>query len=317
MATASAVTQTYSNPGVEQTENYADALNSQFEFVKRRVWSQPIQGLKYWQVRSSSKADIKLSYLTSAGLMHENADTDEMPFTDVKQGFDTTITPKVYRMGIRIEQRLRETDQFSVIDRQMADLNMSAKETIEQYAALPFNTAFATTVAWVCADGMNLVDSARPSAVKSVANWSNLESASALTQSSVATMRLNFRKNDNERGHRRPLKLDKLVIPADLEDTAITELQSVLKPGSSLNDKNFLTQYGVNYEVWEYLTSTTAWFGMAPKDDLYELFWYWGAMPQISNLTFDSNPDVWGKRIRFVYNSGCSRPHSLRGNSGS
>ena len=316
MATASAVSNVFSVPGALMKENFADVLDARFAFVKRRTWNQPIQGLDYWMQRDTNKDTERHSYVTHSGIVPKSRDVDRMPIGKIIQGFDNSYTPEGYRMEIRVERRLRETDLYNVIDRRMEDLNRSGRDTIELSAALPFNTAFATTVEWTCADGMNLVDSARPYEDPSKGTWSNEETASALTQGSVGTMRLNFRKNKNELGLIRPITMKDLVIPSDLEDTAITELGSAQKPGSSLNDKNYLTEYNLSYKVWEYLTSTTAYFGMGPKDSLYELFWYWGSRPSTMSYLVDSNPDVWASRLRMVYVTGCDRPSAIRGNAG-
>ena len=317
MATASALTNTFSAPGTLMAENFVDVLNSQFKFVNRRVWQTPVQGLKYWNVMSTARAYEKHSYVVGGGIVPKNRDVQRIPRDTVVQGFDNTYTPETYRLAMFIEKRLRETDQFNVIDKMMADLNQSAKDTIELYAALPFNSAFSATVSWVAADGMNLCDKSRPMEVGAAGTWDNEETSAALSQAAIATMRLNFRKNKNGRGRIRPITMKSLVIPPDLEDTAIEEMKSVLKAGVSTNETNFLTQYGLSYEVWEYLTSTTAYFGMGAKDSLYELNWYWGSKPNVdvSDVT-STNPDVYGKRVRMNFVTGADRPHSVRGNVG-
>lgn len=314
--TASALTNQYSAPGALMDENFQDVLDARFAFVKRRIWEQPLEGLKYWQIKNTNRAYEKHSYVSGSGAVPKSRDVDEMPLANIIQGFDNTYTPEVYRLGMRIERRLRETDQFSVIDKMMADLNQSARDTIELSAALPFNTGFATTVEWVCADGVQLFDTTRNREDTTQGTWGNEETSSTLTQSAIATMRLNFRKNKNERGFKRPLMMDKIVIPPDLEDTAITEMQSVLKPGTAQNDKNYLTRYGLNYEVWNYLTSTAYWYGMTKKDSLYELFWYWGQQPTTMDYDVGNNPDVFAKRLRMIFVTGADRPHSVRGNLG-
>ena len=315
MATASAVTNVFSAPGALMDENFADVLDARFAFVKQRAWETPIQGLKYWNVRDTDRSYEKHSYVTDVGTMPKSRDVDVMPLTEKIQGFDNTYTPETYRLAIRVEQRLRETDMFGVIDRMMSDLNQSAKDTIELYAALPFNTAFAATVEWICADGMNLIDKDRPSEDPTQANWDNEDTSSTLTADAVSTMRVDFAKHKNGRGRIRPIRMEKIVIPIDLESTAIEELGSALKPGSSLNNKNALTEYNLNYEVWNYLTSTAFWYGMGPKDDLYELFWYWGVRPQTGDDE-TGNPNVWGKYLRQVFVTGADKPSSLRGNQG-
>ena len=315
MATASAVTNTFSSPGVLMSENFADILDARFKDVALRAWNTPVEGLKYFAQQNTNRAYEKYSAVMPLGVVPKSTDVDEIPMLNSAQGFDMTITPVVYKAGVRVEKRLRETDQVGVIDKLFGSLMQAWHETQELYAALPFNTAFSTTVEWICADGMNLIDASRRYEDNTVGTWDNEETAAALSQSSIATMRLNFDKNKNERGRLAPIKMEKLVVNSTLQDTAITQLMSVLKPGSSLNDKNYLTQYGISYEVWRYLSSTTPYFGFGPKDSLFELYWLWGA--PVSVMDYDSgNPDVYAKRLRAVFATGCRRPHSVRGNAG-
>jgi len=317
MATPSAVTNSFSTPGALMAENFADILNVQFKDVALRVWSQPVEGMKYWSQETSTRASEKYSAVATGDVIPRSRDVDEYPRASAIQGFDVTITPNVYRMAMFVERRLRETDQFAVINKMFNGLNQSAKDTIELYAALPFNTTYAATADWLCGDGMLLVDKSRPYETPSLGTWDNDETVGALTQARIATMRTNFAKNKNERGFLRPLRMQKVVVPPDLEDTAITHLKSVLKPESSLNSTNYLTQYGLSYEVWNYLTSATAWFGFTAMDSLYELKWVWGASPKIDVQDVESgNVDVFGKRVRMVFQTGCLRPHSVRGNAG-
>ena len=313
MATASALSNTFSQPGALISENFADVLDARMAFVKRRAWNQPIVGLKYYDVRNTNRAYEKHSYIAGGEIVPRSADTDAVPQSTAVQGFDNTYTMQEYRLGVRLARKLIETDQFSVIDKHMEDLNVSARDTIELYAALPFNTTFGSTVDWVCADGMLLCDSARNSEDPAAGSWSNLETAAAMSQATIATMRLNFYKTVNERGRKRPIIMKDMIIPSDLQDTIITQLKSAQKPGTALNDMNFNTQYGLSYDVWPYLTSTTAFFGVGNGTN--ELVWYWRVKPGI--LNYDSgNPDVMAYRLRMSFVSGADRPTNLRGNAG-
>jgi phage major head subunit gpT-like protein len=315
--TASARVPSYSMPGMLMKENFADLLNVQFKFVKERDFKAAIQGLKFFTVESTTKDYEKHSYVTGVGLMPKNRDADTLPLVSPIQGFNNTYTPEDYRMAIRIEKRLRETDQYGVIGKQMTSLTQAAKDTVEYYAADTFNTGFGTGASWLCADQMYLFDSARPMEDKSAGTWSNLETASALTQASLATMRVNFRKFVNERGLKRPLIMKSLVVPTALEDTARVILGSTQKPGVFLNDVNpYKSDYGIGLEVWDYLTSDTAWFGMTDKQGGHELYWYWRVKPETYSNVLADNPDVWQARIRMSFVTGCDRPSTLRGNEG-
>ena len=314
--TPAALAISFSRPGVLMQPNYPDVLDARMEYVKRRKWSQKIQGMDYWTQRSTNRAYEMHSYVAGGAIVPQARDVDAIPLMSVTPGFNNKYTPVEYKLGVRIGVRLRETDQFNAIDQHMADLNQSARDTLELYAALPFNTTFAATVQWVCADGLRLCDSARNRELDSAGTWSNLETPGALSQPSISTARLNMEKNRDENGFLRPLKMDQVIIPPDLQDNTIVSLMTVKKPGTNLNDDNYLTSYGISYKVWNYLTSATAWFGKAAKDDLYELFWYWGVRPGIKRYDVGNNPDVDAYRLRMVFVSGADRPMSIRGNAG-
>lgn len=317
--TADALDTTYSAPGVLMNENYPDVLDSRFKSVSRLAWDRPVQGLRYFKQLDTNRAYEKFSAVSGGGMLSKARDVDGMPLIDVVPDFDITATPEEYKAGIRIGIRLRETDQYSVIDQHMLDLNESMRETIEQYAALPYNEAFGTST-WLCGDGMYLVDDGRPFPDNGVSGtWGNLDEAADLTQGTIGTMRLNFRKHKDERGRIAPLVLKKLVGPADLEATANVHLDTRKKTGGALNDESELNKFGIKFEVWDYLTDTNAFFGFAmePSDSKFEIYWLWGVRPNYKPYTVTDNPDVYGYRARAVFVTAARAAHALRGNAGS
>ena len=314
MATASALTNTFSATGTAVKEQFADVLDVRFNEIATRKWAKPMQGLKFYKQQNTSRAYEKYSSVTGLGLARKARDVDPIPLTEKIQGFDVTITPEEYKLGLQLGVRLLETDQFGVIDRHMADLNQSMMDTVELYAALPFNTAQDATVEWICADGMNLIDSTR-NREDGEGTWGNEETGAALSQSSIDTMRLNFRKNVSERGRVAPITMESIIVPNDLQSSANVYLDTKQKVGTAFNDDSVLNRYGLRLEVWDYLTSATRWFGMGPKDEKHELYWLWAVKP--GTVKYDvNNPDVYAYRSRMVFATGCNRPHNIRGNAG-
>lgn len=313
--TASAVSNTFSMPGVLLTNNYADILNTQFDKIKIRKWSVPVQGMDVYNVVTTSKDYVKHSYVTELGLLAKNDDEDRIPVDHPIQGFDNTHTPVDYRGSIRITKRLRETDQYAVIAKMQGALLQSAKDTTEYIAADAFNTGFGNNASWLCADGMYLFDSGRKFEDPGLGEWSNLETASALTQASLATMRLNFRKTLNERGLIRPIVMKTLIVPPALEDKAFELIKSDLRAEDDMNAKN-VYQNRFEIKVWDYLTDENAFFGLGPKDEAHELYYLWRVKPETATYNASENPDVLIHRVRMSCVTGCDRPHNLRGNAG-
>jgi hypothetical protein len=313
--TASAKTNSFSMPGVLLTANYPDILNEQFDRIKIRKWGVPVQGMDYFNVVSTNKDYLRHSYVTELNLLSRNDDEDSIPVDHPIQGFDNTHTPVDFRGSIRITKRLRETDQFAIIAKMQTALLQSAKDTTEYIAADAFNTGFGSNASWLCADGMYLFDSDRPFEDPGLGTWSNLETASALTQASLATMRVNFRKTLNERGLIRPIQMRTLVVPPALEDKAHELIKSDKRAEDNLNATN-VYQNRFEVKVWDYLTSDTAYFGMGPKDEAYELYYIWRVKPESATYNAADNPDVLVHRVRMSCVTGCDRPHQIRGNAG-
>ena len=316
MVTASATSPSYSRPGALMKDNFPDLLNVQFREIKRRELSGPVQGLKFFTVRNTSRDYEKHNYVTGMGLAQKSRDVDRMPYAYILQGFDNTYTPDDFRLAVRVEKRLRETDQFGVISSLMSSLMQAGRDTVEYWAADAFNTGFTSAAKWVCADGMYLFDSGRPQEDAGQTSWSNLETGGAPTQAAIATMRVNFRKNVNSRGLVRPITMKTIICPPALEDTVVVNSNSSLKPGTSLNDDNYNKRHGFTIDVWDYLSSDTQWFGMGAKDMRHELFWYWRVKPETLTYLAGDNPDVTVHRLRMSYITGADRPCNLRGNVG-
>lgn len=319
LQTASAVSNTYSTPGTLMNENYPDVLDARFKAIGRLRWPLPIQGLRYYKEEDTGRAYEKYSSVSAGGILFKARDVDPTPQLAPIQGFDSTLTPEEYKAGIKIGLRMRETDQFSVIDQHMMDLGDAIRYTQELYAALPYNQAFGTSE-WLCADGMYLVDGSRPFPDNGVSGtWSNLETGSDLTQGSIGTMRLNFVKHKDEAGQLAPLTMNKIVVPADLQATANVQLDTMKKAGTVLNDVSELNKFGIAIETWNHLTDTNAWFGfgMETSDPKFEIRWLWGARPNIKPYVVGDNADVYGYRARAVFVTGARAAHAVRGNAGS
>lgn len=311
----SAATPAHGGFGVLTPEQFSDFLEENFKRANARELAAPSQGLAFYNVQDTSKDHERHTYVTGFRLMPQSRDASHVPLGEVVQGFDNTYTPVDYRLGYAFEDRLRETGLYSLITKIQRGMMKSAMYTIEYLAADPFNRGFgASTAPWLCADGYFLFDSSRPNEAGE-GTWSNLETASALTQDAWETMKVNARKAKNERGLVSPVHLKTLIVPPALERKALELQLSTQSPEDALNAAN-VYQNKFSVACWDYLTSDTAWFGMADASDVEnELFWYWRIRPNVK--TYDNgNPDVEYQRVKFSAVTGADRPVSIRGNAG-
>lgn len=112
-------------------------------------------------------------------------------------------------------------------------------------------------------DGQALFSTAHPVDGATVAN--TFATPLQLNESSLLQGMLNIRQNFvNERNLKIYARARKLVVPIQLEPTAIRLTKTELRPGTANNDVNAIlsTSGGLpeGYMVWDYLTSQSAWF---------------------------------------------------------
>lgn len=132
----------------------------------------------------------------------------------------------------------------------------------ELYAANVLNAA-STYDNTIGGDGVALASTAHPVDGATVSNLASPAASlneTALLNAQVA-INANWRDNANQRMNAKPRRL---VIPPQLEPTAVRLLKTELRPGTSDNDVNAIlsVQGGIpdGYLVWNYLTSAFGWF---------------------------------------------------------
>ena len=134
--------------------------------------------------------------------------------------------------------------------------------TEELYAADTLNSG-ATYNSAIGGDGVALFSNAHPvdgSTVSNIASPAVSLNETSLLNAQVA-INANWRDNANQRMNAKP---ERLVIPPQLEPVAVRLLKTELRPGTAQNDVNAIlsVQGGIpqSYLVWNYLTSSFAWF---------------------------------------------------------
>lgn len=146
----------------------------------------------------------------------------------------------------------------------------SFKETEELYAADLFNSG-TTYNASVGGDGVALFSTAHPIDTGTIGNRPSpdvdLNETSLLN--ALITIRTTWKDNAGLKIHARGRKV---IVPPQLEPIAIRLFRSELRPGTANNDVNAIK--GMNeslkegFMVWDYLTSSYAWFILTNHDGL-------------------------------------------------
>ena len=307
-----------SAPGIVLSENFSEVLRANLDLVKQRVWGRKLMGTKFFNNEPMSGANVRIGEFYGIGLVPQNRDSETLPTDDPGQGFVKQYDAVTYRLAVMWEQSTIDDDKLGVIGKRQAKFLEAANKTIEYQLADVFNRGFGTSGApFLCADGMWLFDSARPNPKAGVASWSNLETAAALTADSLWDMDKNFAASKDEIGLKAPLDMAGIVVPKALEKKAAELSRSAKNPENSMNTDNY--HGGLVYNVWNYLTSDTAWFGFAEggfQSPDNELYLFIRERPNVKTYAPANNPDVSAQRVRFRHTMGAGRPSAWRGNAG-
>lgn len=310
--TASARSVSAAFPGVMTKDKFSAVLQKGLDEVFKRRWEMPMQGDEYFRTRNTDHQIMKFQSHYGLGLVAQNRDVDQLPYDEKGLGFSYGITTNVFRGGIAVERELSELELYGSINDKQSELLRASTDTVELMMADVFNRGLGVSGApFVCEDGMYLIDSDRPNSYAPAGTWSNLESTSAITPTSIYAAALNFALNRDERDKLSPLTMRKIIVrPTD--EKAIWEiLKSDLRPTDAMNAANFF-RGRFEYAVYNHLTSAYIYYlaGDAKGSD-NELQFLWRVKPQIE--TWNDGPDIVRQRVRFACGVGCGRPTIWRG----
>lgn len=204
--------------------------------------------------------------VTGLGLVPETREGMRPEYEDPLNGFPYVHHVLSYRMGIRITDKLYKSDRYKIFGPKMVgELAKSARYTQEILAARPFNYGFTT---FLSPDGSSFFNAAHP-LVGGGTGSNRPSTGAALSVSALQAGATAMRRQTDDKGKLLTLRPKDLVIPPDLEFAAKTILSSTLLPGSANNDINTLSG-AFNPIIWDFLTSTTAWWLRAQMSDVAE-----------------------------------------------
>ncbi len=306
---------TLSGTSTINRETHKDLFDRTFDDIKEVKDNVPMQGGQFFSQEKAARLDHKKGSMSSTlDLPVISEDEDDLPFVQPVTGYNKTFTLSNYRSAIKITRKMVELDQWSLITRLMGGLFNSYQRKREfQYAAV-FNGAFSDTGS----DGVALFSASHPHVDSSHGNWDNLEAGGDLTADSYSTMRLAMRNRTGEKGFIEPRKLNQLIVVAEKERKAKEVLGSVQTAGTELNNK-FAFFGESDVYVWDWLTSSTAWFGLDKNADTEDkgLFEFVQANLDIADITSTLPHDIiMGKRLRFTNVCGATLMKAYQGNAG-
>jgi len=195
--------------------------------------------------------------------------------TDVlRPGEEIDYTHEEYAKQCQVERKFIDDEMYDVVNKLPNSLGKGARQKAEKIFAEILNNGFSNTGY----DSVSLFSDSHPRYGAIGGTVNNLHSG-ALSDATVKTGITLARKMTDDAGMKIQWGTQKrLVVPVDLEWTAIKITQSPLESDTTDNNVNALK--GLKHFVMDYLTSTTAWFLQDPT--IESLIFYWRIRPEFN-----------------------------------
>jgi hypothetical protein len=235
-----------------------------------------------FDIRSSALADEKIlgiGGIPSSGWNFE--DSGRVQYTEPVKGFEETMTHHEFVRGMMVERKLIDDNRIPQALSAARNLGDSAFRVREKAGANVFINAFSAATSETLDDfgtdatGSDLVALCSDAHDTSPQDTTNLvnEGTLALSKANLSTTRQLHMAQTDMNGDLLNIMPDELLVPPELEDTALEIVRSALDPASANNAIN--PQAGrFRVIVWHYLTDATAWFTMDSGMRRQHLAWF-------------------------------------------
>lgn len=249
------------------TAGFPDVLDPRFQEIRDGLEDRPEDKIsEFFNVVNSTIEVERGSALTPMGNFQQfsgDGGSGTIPYDGPDQGYDWNATHIEWALGIQIERRLWQFDQFNVIDGRMENLVDSAFETRQGHAAgVAFNDSFSASSSFYNhTESVAIFSNSHTTLRSGVSTSSGFDNlvTSALSPAALSSARTQARLLRDDAGRRRGFEPDALVVPVDLEYRALEIMQTQLGLDSADQNKNILAG---KFRVipWQYIDDTNDWF---------------------------------------------------------
>jgi hypothetical protein len=234
----------------------------------------------------------KRNSVINSGTWRKTGEGEGYQPTNVIEGYE--VCARKFRFSdahVFTKEALEDMEKVKDMGKDIAQgWGVTAKETSEEFYALPFNNGGLTAGHWSfngTPESKSWSDASGDLAYDSIPffNLANAKRSSKgggtyyngfaldLNYENLKTIKTHGMANNNRRENdtRFNLSFDTLLVPPNLEDTASEVLSSTLAPYVSTNTKNVL-QGKLNIVTWSYLTDTNAFFVLKAKNGIDKIY---------------------------------------------
>ena len=268
--------------------NFADLLKPGLKRIFDIGMSRPRPIMEMlFGVESSTRAEESYQGMGAQGLVPPFDGT--VPYHDFDAGYRTDIRNYEFAMGMQVERRLNDDDQFNQIRRRATNMSDSFNTTIETDAANIFINGFTDSgtnrmgASVAGSDSVGLLSTAHPHSPADTNNTQANEATLALTIDNLDTTRQAMRNFTDDAGQLLGVNPDMLLVPPELERTATQMIseRAIYEPGSAQFDVNMFSGR-FRPVVWDRLTDSNAWFLIDSTLMKQHLIWQWRIRPEFA-----------------------------------
>jgi len=211
---------------------------------------------------------------------------------DADVGDEVTYTHVAYAKMMTIERELADDELYGIMDKLPKKLARGGRTTVEKVAANIVNNGFTTNGY----DDVPLFSNSHPVIKGGLCD--NLMDAETLSDGAVKRGITHMRTNmKTEEGLKMQAAAKKLVLPPDLEFTALTILNSIGQSNTANRAENVI-RGRLTPIVMDYLTDTNAFYFVDPA--LNELNFFWRVKPEFKSAeNFDNMVAKYRGYLRF------------------
>lgn len=239
---------------MEKSEQYTYLLDTRLNKVFDKTWKETVSrlALLYEVVKST----LAIEYDYAIGDIGSPSKFDgQIDYQQMYGQYRTSYEHDELVTGLRIQRKLLDDDQYSVINKMPMALSRSMKLQREEDAANPFINAFNT--AYQGSDGVSLCNSSHPK--KGTTTQQSNTGTADFTHANLKSERISMIKTKTDKSKFVGSYPSMIIVPIDMGDDAAEITKSTKVPYEISNT------YNVNDGTWKvvdwlYLTDTSNWF---------------------------------------------------------
>ena len=259
-------------------------LNREFFFVGFGGEGRNVSMLpQMFSMRTTQFGEEKVNSIGGFGTRGWNFEkTGRVEYDEPVKGFETHFRPVEFAKGFLVTRKLIDDKRLSGIFDQASELGDSAFRVREKAGANIFANAFSNATSetlddfgtnQVGGDNVGLCSLVHPAPPGADGSSQANEGTLALSDTAVATTRQAMMDFRDFQGDLLNVMPDEILVPPELEDTALVIVRSLQDPDSANNAIN--PQAGrFTVRVWNYLEDSNAWFMMDSGRRRQHLRWY-------------------------------------------